>query len=149
MTFLNCYKNRITSLSISGCKQLYQLYCSQNQLTAIDVSSSSKIVKALKAKYGSASIYYSGIGYGEAGDTYCYTDSGVAIIASIQIMVPESLTAIPDECFKNVKADLVRIPRSVTSISATAFDLSTLVICPSGSYAERRCRELGLTVLAE
>ena len=63
-----------------------------------------------------------------------------------ELIIPESVTTIESEAFANVVERVFLIPESVESIADDAFDASSIVLVVAGSYAETRCKELGLTV---
>lgn len=68
--------------------------------------------------------------------------------AEPDLILPAGLTGIGAETFAGVKNVAIWVPASVTQIDPSAFDPSVIVVCPAGSYAERFCRENGITVVA-
>lgn len=65
------------------------------------------------------------------------------------LRVPDSAAAIESQAFGNVGAVLVYIPDCVTKIADDAFDEGTVVVGPSGSYAEEWAEERGFCFFAE
>ena len=62
------------------------------------------------------------------------------------MILPASTTTIQEKAFVGIKDALFLIPAAVTFIADDAFDPSAIVLVDEGSYAEERCRELGLKV---
>lgn len=63
--------------------------------------------------------------------------------------LPKSLVRIEEEAFANVRKGIFRIPEKVTYIAENAFSDDAVILCSEGSYAESRCRSLGLKVKTE
>ena len=45
LKFLDCSENQLSTLELSGCSDLVQLYCSSNQLSTLDLSGCSDLVR--------------------------------------------------------------------------------------------------------
>ncbi len=61
-------------------------------------------------------------------------------------ILPSSTITIEGQAFEGIRGRIFQIPGTVTSIADDAFDPTAVVIVEAGSYAEKRCRELGLKV---
>ena len=72
----------------------------------------------------------------------------VHYMESISIL-PASLERIETEAFFNIRNAVIDIPGTVIFIGDGAFDRSVIVFCEADSYAETRCREMGLKVIAK
>ncbi|MBQ6507094.1 MAG: leucine-rich repeat protein [Clostridia bacterium] len=64
-----------------------------------------------------------------------------------ELLLPASLERIEAEAFADIQNVGIYIPNTVTYIAEDAFDSSVTIFCEEGSYAESRCRELGLKVI--
>ncbi len=61
-------------------------------------------------------------------------DSFLTYYVSPTLVLPDGLTVIGSEAFTGLPADtVIRIPASVTDITADAFDPKTILLVPAGS----------------
>ena len=67
-------------------------------------------------------------------------------VVKLTFIIPSSTTTIEEGAFEGIKDQVFQIPATVSFIADDAFDPTAIVIVDSGSYAEERCRELGLKV---
>lgn len=78
-------------------------------------------------------------------------DMTVTVLLEGTVPVPAfillaSATTIESEAFTGLVDQFFRLPDTVTFIAGDAFDPATKVLVPKDSFAETRCRELGLKV---
>jgi uncharacterized protein YjdB len=61
--------------------------------------------------------------------------------------LPADLKVIEAQAFANIRDTVFYLPAGISDISDSAFDSSAIIVCSVPSYAESRCRELGLPVI--
>ena len=66
---------------------------------------------------------------------------------SVGMHLPADLKVIEAQAFANIRNTVFYLPVGITDISDSAFDSSAIIVCSVPSYAESRCRELGLPVI--
>lgn len=61
--------------------------------------------------------------------------------------VSESIKRIEEESFSGCNLSCIYIPDSIECIEKNAFDLTSVIICSYGSYADQWCQENNLTAI--
>ena len=156
---LTCSYNQLTSLNVANCDNLKSLDCSSNQLTDLDLSTC-KILLEKASGYVSQRVNMVHH-FGKRTTEGIWEPLVLAVDASVAVlpaglvpapvpkpafMIPLSATTIESGAFAGLTNQVFQIPASVIFIADDALDPSSTVIAESGSYAETRCRELGLKV---
>ena len=155
LTHLSCASNQLTSLDVSISTRLVYLECESNQLTQLDLSKNTALLAEI-AKY--ETHLNSGcftIGNKEDGrwDPFVLSvDTSVSVLPEGTVpglpsfILPASVTTVESGAFTGLANKVFQLPASVTFIADDAFDPSASILAPKDSYAETRCRELGLKV---
>ena len=153
---LSCDSNQLTSLDVGQNMALTNLYSASNQLSIISPFD-------LSALPGSFDISKTSNWQGGSVDATVLTATADRVtydydcgykepmqvtlrVVKLTFILPSSTTTIEKQAFEGIKDKVFQIPATVTSIADGAFDPSAIVIVETGSYAEKRCLELGLRV---
>ncbi len=160
LTKLNCKSNQLTSLDVSKNSALTSLDCSFNQLTSLDLTNNTTLLEEI-AKYGFR-VRESYIQIGHYDEEWSgwrplvlAVDKTVSVLPEGTIpettpeptfILPAATTTIESEAFTGLTNQVFQLPITVTFIADDAFDSTAKVLAPKDSYAETRCKELGLKV---
>ena len=156
LTSLICFSNRLTELDVSQNLNLTKLGCYGNHLTELNLTCNTALLSemAMFKPETEAGVVYFGEKYEDGSWWYAFSsDASLSVlpegtvpslIPRPSLILPETVTVIESEAFAGIRDTVFRLPASVTFIADDAFDASATLLVPEGSYAETRCRELGL-----
>ena len=126
---LFCSNNQLTSLDLSHNPALRSLLCDGNQLAALDLSAApilSLVYEAFEPQYFENAANYHVIDYGSRnspavdGDLLRY-DRDVSVITGSSLALPSELSEIGEEAFADCAFRYVIAPDDLTTIGSRAF----------------------------
>ena len=162
---LDCAGDHLFSLDVSQCPSLTQLKCAFTLLRELDLTKNTALLEEIRKcevyKNGNAitvgtrrvspygSEYYSPLALTVNASVTVLPEGTISLIPPADFALPEGLKRIESESFLGIVDKVCQIPESVTYIAQDAFEETISVIVVSGSYAEERAKELGLTVYVQ
>ncbi|WP_298888844.1 leucine-rich repeat domain-containing protein [uncultured Porphyromonas sp.] len=140
VTYLDCYKNNLKSLDVSGCTSLTALECYENQLTSLDVSKNTALTKLECQKN---QLYRLDVSKNTAlTELSCYNNH----LTSLDVSGCTSLTAL--ECYENQLTSLdVSKNTALTELYCGVNQLTSLDVSKNTALTKLGCSCNQLTSL--